>query len=120
MAASADDLALLLLERARARRGRERERGLLIAARLRSVVAALRADGAFEAAWLIGSLAWGGFGCRSDVDVVVRGADPSRIGALAGRLSNDVEACVDLLRIEDLPDGFRLRVLDQGARLDES
>jgi len=27
-------------------------------------------------AWLIGSLAWGGFGERSDVDVVVRGLTP--------------------------------------------
>lgn len=78
-----------------------------------------RAEGAFEAAWLVGSLAWGGFGRRSDVDVVVRGADSSRIGALSGRLSDAVDACVDLLRFEDLPEGFRQRVLNAGERLDE-
>jgi predicted nucleotidyltransferase len=119
MAATSEDLAAVLLDRARSERVRESDRGERIASRLRGAVCQLRAAGAFEAAWLVGSLAWGGFGRRSDVDVVVRGADSSRIGALAGRLSDAVDASVDLLALEDLPEGFRRRVLSLGVRLDE-
>ena len=119
MAASSEDLAAALLDRARRQRAHERDRGVRIAARLRGAVGLLRAEGAIEAAWLVGSLAWGGFGRRSDVDVVVRGADSARIGSLSGRLADAVDACVDLLCFEDLPEAFRQRVLGDGVRLDE-
>ena len=41
-------------------------------------------------AWLIGSLAWGGFGERSDVDVVVRGLDWNEAMTLELALSRAV------------------------------
>jgi len=69
-------------------------------------------------AWLIGSLAWGGFGVRSDVDLVVRGAAPAAATALEVELICELKLEVDVLRMEDLPGGFRERVEREGVRLD--
>ena len=66
-------------------------------------------------AWLIGSLAWGGFGDRSDVDVVVRGLDRNQATTLELALSRATAREVDLLRYEDLPASFRERVLREGT-----
>lgn len=65
-------------------------------------------------AWLIGSLAWGGFGERSDVDVVVAGlsaADATRLEPLLVRVAG---VPVDLLHLETLPESFRARVVSEG------
>ncbi len=113
------DLARALVARRRTARLRGEERAARLRERLRSVAPRLRREGGFESAWLVGSLAWGGFGERSDVDIVVRGADPSRLGALWVAFGDALETQVDLLRIEDLPDGFARRVLAEGQKLDE-
>ena len=69
--------------------------------------------------WLVGSLAWGNFGERSDVHLVVRGADEARFGALWVAVGDAIESEVNLLRLEDLPAAFAARVLSEGERLDE-
>lgn len=68
-------------------------------------------------AWLIGSLAWGGFGERSDIDVVLRGATPEQACRLEVLLTHDLRLPVDMLRLEELPDSFRERVVNQGVLL---
>lgn len=113
-----EELADAMVRRARAERQRHCERAVRLRTQLRSAIQALRVAGTVDAAWLIGSLAWGGFGHRSDVDVVVRGADPARIGALGGTLSDALDIDVDVLRLEDLAPAFRDRVLAEGLRLD--
>lgn len=117
--ATPSSLVATLVARRRVARAAHSER----AARLRAVVAGVasgaRAVGAVDAAWLIGSLAWGDFGARSDVDVVVRGADAASLGALAARFGDALDAEIDLMRIEELPDAFARRVLAEGLRIDE-
>jgi predicted nucleotidyltransferase len=119
MAPAPRDLARALVDRRRVARIRSEERAAHLRERLHTLAPRLHREGAFEAAWLVGSLAWGGFGERSDVDVVVRGSDPSRLGALWAAFGDALGAPVDLLRIEDLPEGFARRVLAEGQRLDE-
>ena len=65
-------------------------------------------------AWLIGSLAWGGFGERSDVDLVVAGADSAFATSLEMALTRDLGVPVEVLRAEDLPASFRERVERDG------
>jgi len=117
------DLAATILARRRASRERQRARGERVLGRVRELGRQLRADGAVDAVWLVGSLAWGGFGVRSDVDLVVRGVALERLGAVTTRaaehLGPDAEDRVDVLRLEDLPPSFRERVLTSGLRLDE-
>jgi predicted nucleotidyltransferase len=114
-----EELAAAMVRRVRAEHERQAERGQRLIVQLRREILDLRATGSLDAAWLIGSLAWGGFGNGSDVDVVVRGSDPARIGALWGHLSDALDIDVDVLRLEDMPDAFRDRVLASGRRLDE-
>lgn len=102
----------LLVRREHARRDAEHAEE----ARIRDVVlAVLRAHlRPGERAWLIGSLAWGGFGARSDVDLVVALVDERRAMELELRLTKSAGAPVDLLRLEHLPAAFRRRVQQQG------
>lgn len=69
-------------------------------------------------AWLIGSLAWGGFGAGSDVDVVAEGLTPEQEVALWSALQGALAHAVDLLRFEDLDAAFQARVRDEGRPLD--
>ncbi|MGH7438341.1 MAG: nucleotidyltransferase family protein [Polyangiaceae bacterium] len=102
---------------------RDRSRADRLRARVREVVRDLRARGEIDGAWLIGSLAWGGFGVRSDVDIVVSGAPASEAGRIwtycVEELGSDAGDQVDLLRLEELPEAFRARVLARGQRIDE-
>jgi predicted nucleotidyltransferase len=119
MTAHPSDLAATLMARRRVAHDRDDHRATALRGRLRDATARLRREGRLDAAWLIGSLAWGGFGERSDVDVVARGMDPARVGAVWADLVDTLDARVDLLCFEDLPEAFRLRVLSEGQRLDE-
>jgi predicted nucleotidyltransferase len=68
-------------------------------------------------AWLIGSLAWGGFGERSDVDLVVDQLSPECAAELERALA-DLAGCeVDLLRLAELSPAFRERVLETGIEI---
>jgi len=70
-------------------------------------------------AWLIGSLAWGGFGLGSDVDLVVDGIDgPTRL-KLEEVVGHVASAPVDLLELDTLPAAFRERIERQGLPLHE-
>ena len=113
------ELAATLVARRRVDRALTERRAGEIRAKLSLAARSLRREAAVDGAWLIGSLAWGGFGERSDADVVVRGADSSRAGALAGRLGEVAGVAIDLLLLEELPEGFRCRVITEGIRLDE-
>lgn len=114
-----EELALALIERSRLERARDLDRGHRLVRQLRERIVALRARCALDAAWLIGSLAWGGFARRSDIDVVVRGAAADSVGELWAALTDALGVPVDVLRLESLPEAFRRRVLAEGVRLDE-
>ncbi len=102
---------------------RDAERAHRLRSAAREIARDLRGRREVEAVWLIGSLVWGGFGTRSDVDVVVRGAGAPHHGRLwahwVERLGADAGERVDLLRLEELPEAFQRRVLTEGLRLDE-
>ena len=123
MPVSPSDLAFALRARSASTHARDRSRADRLRARVREVARDLRTRGEIDGAWLIGSLAWGGFGVRSDVDIVIRGATASAAGRLwtlcVDQLGPDADARVDLLRIEELPAAFRERILAQGLRIDE-
>jgi predicted nucleotidyltransferase len=79
---------------------------------------AVRPGGRAARAWLIGSLAWGGFGVRSDVDVVVEGLTPREAMELELALVRRLGLPVDLLRFEELPEPFRARIQREGVMVD--
>jgi predicted nucleotidyltransferase len=61
-------------------------------------------------AWLIGSLAWGGFGERSDIDLVVEGPSAPQALHLGHRVTGRLGVHVDVLRLEEWePSSARLR-----------
>lgn len=100
---------------ARAREARGRREAVERATRER-VLATLRAHlPPGVTAWLIGSLAWGGFGERSDVDVVVSGLKGDEATRLELLLVGAAGVPVDLLHLETLPESFRSRVLAEGT-----
>ncbi len=71
-------------------------------------------------AWLIGSLAWGGFGPHSDIDVVVEGLSSDRITTLEARLSESTGRPIEILVLSELSAPFRGRVRDEGIVLHAS
>lgn len=99
-----------------ARRTRERSAADLRAKAEHVVRAKLRPD---VRAWLIGSLAWGGFGERSDVDVVLEGATDEEATGLDLALALELRIPADVLRIEELDESFAARVRREGARIDD-
>jgi predicted nucleotidyltransferase len=109
-----ETLATLRRRAASARAARD-----ALAAAVRDRVADLvpRSPHRGSSSWLIGSLAWGGFGERSDVDVVVRGATPASACRLEVELTQAIRLPVDVLRLEDLPPSFQERVERDGLRL---
>ncbi len=84
-----------------------------------SLDAALRASPVRpRRAWLIGSLAWGGFGGHSDVDVVVEGLDVEATSRLTVDLVRGLPVMPQVLRLEELPPSFADRVVSDGVPLD--
>jgi predicted nucleotidyltransferase len=69
-------------------------------------------------AWLIGSLAWGGFGEHSDVDLVVRGVDPRVALELERAVARLAGVPVELLDWDELPEPFRRRIEAEGIAID--
>ncbi len=66
-------------------------------------------------AWLIGSLAWGGVGDHSDVDLVLGGGDSGLASRLELLLTRELDVPVEVLRVEDLPAAFQERVEREGV-----
>jgi predicted nucleotidyltransferase len=117
MAAAPQDLASTLLRRAAARRdASEREREACLAEVMRAIPV-LRRELGLGRVWLIGTLAWGGFGVRSDVDVVVEHADTDAANALGERLGDLTGRAVDVLVLGALPQTFQARVVAEGLHV---
>lgn len=68
-------------------------------------------------AWLIGSLAWGDFGERSDVDLVMAGVDSTLATSIEVAVCRAAQAEVDLLTFEWLSPSFRERVEREGLAI---
>lgn len=116
MPLSAEESARQFQERAqRARAERERRAVEVRAAVEQKVKTLLPPEGR---AWLIGSLAWGGFGERSDVDLVISGVTGSEATLLEDAVGRAAHAEVDLLQFDELPASFRDRVEREGVRID--
>ena len=118
MGVTPQDLARTLIRRRADQRARAQARADLLRRRVREAMAQLLAEGAISRAWLIGSLAWGEHGAGSDVDLVVEGLDPREAPMIWDRLSGELVARVDLLRMESLEREFAARVRAEGVPLD--
>lgn len=68
-------------------------------------------------AWLIGSLASGDFGERSDVDLVLDGVDSQLATSIEVAVCRISQAEVDLLTFEWLSPSFRARVEREGIAI---
>jgi hypothetical protein len=68
-------------------------------------------------AWLIGSLAWGAFGVRSDIDLVITGLTEDDETRLEWALIRSTDRTVDILRLSDLPLSFQSRVIGEGLEI---
>lgn len=114
MTVAPHDLALSLLSRATTRRRRDEGDAQHCRDRVVAMVPPLRDRFGFGRAWLIGSLAWGGFGERSDIDLVVERLGVDAATLLAEQLADATGRAVDVLVLDSLPASFRQRILDEG------
>ena len=117
MPVSPEELARTLLRRASARRSADDRDRAACLAEVARVVPSLRRELGFGRAWLIGSLAWGGFGTRSDVDVVIEGAKLDDAHVVSDKLGEATGRSVDVLLLETLPPAFQRRVLSEGRNV---
>lgn len=117
MAVTPADLRETLLARARQQRASDEARRLVAVEGAAHAASTLAGAGQIRAAWLIGSTVWGGYGERSDVDVVVRGLDVSQRVAAEDLFGAACRASVDLLRFEELDAAFQARVEREGRRI---
>jgi predicted nucleotidyltransferase len=108
------ELAQTLLRRAAKRRIEDERAGEDCLRAVRGVVATLRSSLGFDRVWIIGSLAWGRFGVRSDVDVVIEGGSPEALVTAADEIGAATGRSVDVLALDQLPPAFRRRVLLEG------
>lgn len=111
------DLRQTLLARAQQKRARAEARRHVAVEAAERAASDLVGTGRIAAAWLIGSTVWGGFGERSDVDVVVRGLDVSQRVAAEDLFGAACQGSVDLLRFEELDAAFQARVVREGRRI---
>jgi predicted nucleotidyltransferase len=117
MPVTPDELARTLVRRHAERRRRAKSRGEAVREGLRRVVAEEITSGRLHGAWLVGSLAWGGFDLTSDVDLVVEGLAEADAASFWDRLTSELGATIDLLRLESLPPDFARRVRSEGEPL---
>ena len=118
MSVRPEDLAKTMMDRHRERRCALDRRADELRERVVAEVRAILAEGRARQAWIIGSLAWGGFDVRSDVDLVFEGVGADALDSLWARLSERLQLEPDVLRLEELSDDFRERVLAQGMAID--
>jgi predicted nucleotidyltransferase len=111
------DAARTLLARARKLRHAEAEERERCLSEAKGALVELRGQGLVERAWVIGSVAWGGFGAHSDIDVVIEAGEVDD-ALLAQRIEEEIGSRtgrnVDILFLRALPEGFRRRVLAEG------
>lgn len=113
MAVSVEQTVATLLRRAAAQRQAREAQALLVRERLFALLRCELPHGV--RAWLIGSLAFGGFGAHSDVDLVIAGADAALALRLELLLTAALAVPVEVLRFEELPASFRERVEREGV-----
>lgn len=111
-----DEVVRRMIGAAAARQAPVREAWLGVRATLPRVADACRQAGALRA-WVIGSVAHGGFHAGSDVDIVVEGVPWSRHTELWLAIEQLTGREVDLLHIEELPAAFEERVRTEGEAL---
>jgi predicted nucleotidyltransferase len=114
MSVTPSELAATLLRRAAARRLADASDEERCRAEVLRLIPALRRELGFRRAWLIGTLAWGGFGVRSDIDVVLEGADAKVVRAVAERLGEATGREVDVLVLDTVPASFKERIVKDG------
>ena len=117
MGVQPEELARTLVRRHAAKRRQAESRGAELRDDLRDLLEEEIGKGRVRRAWLVGSLAWGGFDLTSDVDVVVEGLAEEEAASLWDRLCTGLGASVDLLRLESLPRSFARRVEVDGEPL---
>lgn len=100
MSVTVEQMIATLRQRAAERQARDAARGAELRRQLDAPAAAEELRGV--ELWLIGSLAWGGFGVRSDIDVVVGGLPPERVGPLETAWTLALRVPVELLRYDSL------------------
>lgn len=115
MSVTVEQMIATLRQRAAERQARDAARVAELRRQLDALAAAEELRGV--ELWLIGSLAWGGFGVRSDIDVVVRGLPSERVGPLETAWTLALRVPVELLRFESLGTSFQERVEREGVRL---
>jgi predicted nucleotidyltransferase len=113
-----DAAVRILSDRARRRRLARVEREADVREQVAGIVRSHLPTGA--RAWLIGSLAWGGFGERSDIDLVLEGVDAPTALRIEIAVTRAAQAEVDLLTLDALPEAFRQRVLSEGIALHDA
>ncbi len=112
------DLASSMLKRVRDRQAEGEGARLEILEALKTTAAGLSNELHLGRVWAIGTVAWGDFGVRSDVDLVLEHGEltaarvefADRIGAIVGRE-------VDVLVLGQLSASFQRRVLEEGIRV---
>jgi hypothetical protein len=112
-----EQLAQTLMKRHAARRARAEARAEDLRRRLEPEVDALVAEGVIRRAYLIGSLAWGGFHEASVVELVVEGMEERASPGIWARLGDALGIEVLLLCLESLDPGFASRVRARGVSL---
>jgi predicted nucleotidyltransferase len=115
MPVTAREAAVTLRQRSAEARKRAEFQAAEARARVVAVVRGLLPPGG--RAWLIGSLAWGGFGAHSDVDLVLADVDGSRATAIEIAACKAVGVEVDLLMMQHLPRSFGERVEREGLAI---
>jgi predicted nucleotidyltransferase len=85
--------------------------------RARHVAAWLRTQQGVARVFLVGSFAWGEPHAASDVDLVVDDVPEESRGAIEAECARRIGRSVELLRLGELDEGFRARVLSEGTVL---
>jgi predicted nucleotidyltransferase len=81
------------------------------------VAALLRERYRVQRVWLFGSLAWGGFHARSDIDIAVEGLSPKERGVAGAEASRLCGVIVELFPLEEVPKSLAQRVVAEGELL---
>lgn len=112
-----ESAARMVQERARQRKAARLVHAEEVKSRVHETVRAALPAGA--QAWLIGSLAWGGYEAGSDVDIVYRGLSSAAVLELEQAIARAARVELDLLSFDALPESFRERVEAEGEPLHE-
>jgi len=117
VAVSAAEAARHLRDRAAVRARAAQDRAARLLAAVPAAAELLRSRYGARDLVLFGSLATGHFTDRSDVDLAVRGIDPSDYFAALADLMELFGGPVDLVRLEQAPASLIARVVEEGRHL---